>query len=78
MGGAERQGAAPERKTHTKKGDLGEIPVQLWRWGLRMMPSREARGLHCFEGTVGSGGEEDEVQMAVRRVVESRSEQCWG
>lgn len=38
--------------------------MQLWRWGLRMMQNREARVLHCFEETVGSEGEEDEVQTA--------------
>lgn len=73
-GGAEQQGAAPEKKT--KNGYLEKIPVQLWRWGLRRMQSRQARALHCFEETVGSGGEEDEVQTAVRRAVGSRSEQC--
>jgi len=41
-GGAERQGAAPE-KGHTQKNNFWDkIPEQLWRWRLRLMPSREA------------------------------------
>lgn len=43
-----------------------------------MMPSREARALHRFEETVGSGGEEDEVQTAVRGVLGRLSKQRWG
>lgn len=55
-----------KKKTKKKGGIWEKIPVQLWRWGLRMMQSREARVLHCFEETVGSGGEEDEVQTVIR------------
>lgn len=43
MGGAERQGAAPEKKTLEKKGIWEKIPGPLRRWGIKN--DAEQRGL---------------------------------
>lgn len=81
-GGAEQQGAAPEKKDKKKKGHLGEIPVQLWRWGLRMMQSRKALseetvrvwrgGRRSPDGSRTGGGEPVRAAMGLKAEVSVR------